>query len=203
MSLKLVDLAQQPYTLMWGRLKKQATLLANGEGAEVIYACEHESVYTTGQRGIDNRLDVQLSAPLIVTDRGGETTYHGPGQLMLYPIVSLRKRGLSVRQYIDILEQSAINSLANYGIKAVRRCGLPGVWAEQGKLVAVGIRISQGIAYHGMAMNRTTDLSYFRAINPCGIGQSVANMQELCATVPSSSELAKVWASCLVQLLER
>ncbi len=194
-------LAVQPYEAMWQKMKTHAALLAESKADEVIWACEHEAVYTTGRRAIDNRLDAQLPAPLIVTDRGGETTFHGRGQVMLYPVIHLRRRGFTARQYIELLEESAIHTLSKYGITAERRCGLPGVWTNEGKIVAMGIRISQGIAYHGMAMNMAVDMAYFKAINPCGLRQNTVNMRDYLDVLPSSQELVQVWAASLQDLL--
>jgi len=194
-------LGVQPYTFMWQKMKNHAALIAEDKADEVIWACEHEPVYTTGKRAIDNRLNVQLSAPLIVTDRGGETTFHGRGQMMLYPMIHLRRRGLTVRKYIELLEESAIQTLSKYDINAERRCGLPGVWTNEGKIVAMGIRVSQGVAYHGMAMNMAVDMAYFKAINPCGLQQNTVNMQDYLDVLPSSQELAQRWSDSLQDLL--
>jgi len=194
-------LAVQPYEALLEKMQDHAALLAANKADEVIWACEHEAVYTTGKRAIDNRLDKALPAPLFVTDRGGETTFHGRGQVMLYPIIHLRRRGLTVRQYIHLLEESAIQTLAQYNIKAERRCGLPGVWTDKGKIVAMGIRISQGVAYHGMAMNMAVDLAYFKAINPCGLGQNTVNMQDYLDVLPLNKQLAHVWSDSLKDLL--
>ncbi len=191
----------QPYEAMWQKMRAHAALLAEANADEVIWACEHEPVYTTGKRAIDNRLDVVLPAPLIETDRGGETTFHGRGQVMLYPIIALRRRGLTVRQYIELLEESAIQVLAGYGITTERRCGLPGVWTDKGKIVAMGIRISQGVAYHGMAMNMDVDMAYFKAINPCGLSQNTVNMQDSINLLPSKNQLAQAWSDTLNDLL--
>jgi len=194
-------LGVQPYEALLEKMQGYAALLATNKADEVIWACEHEPVYTTGKRAIDNRLDKALPAPLFITDRGGETTFHGCGQVMLYPIIHLRRRGLTVRQYIHLLEESAIQTLAQYDIKAERRCGLPGVWTDKGKIVAMGIRISQGVAYHGMAMNMAVDLAYFKAINPCGLGRNTVNMQDYLDVLPLNKQLAHVWSDSLKGLL--
>jgi len=194
-------LGVQLYEALLEKMQGYAALLATNKADEVIWACEHEPVYTTGKRAIDNRLDKALPAPLLITDRGGETTFHGRGQVMLYPIIHLRRRGLTVRQYIELLEESAIQTLAQYDIKAERCCGLPGVWTKQGKIVAMGIRISQGVAYHGMAMNMAVDLAYFKAINPCGLGLNTVNMQDYLDVLPSNKQLAHVWSDALKGLL--
>jgi len=192
---------EQPYKAVWQKMKKHAALLASNGVGEVIWACEHEPVYTTGKRAIDNRLDNSLPAPLFVTERGGETTFHGRGQVMLYPIIHLRRRALTARKYIHILEESAIQTLAKYDIKAERRCGLPGVWTDKGKIVAMGIRVSQGVAYHGMAMNIAVDLAYFKAINPCGLGKKTVNMQDYLDALPSNKQLAQAWSDSVTCLL--
>jgi lipoyl(octanoyl) transferase len=164
---------------MWEKMREQAEAIASGTADELIWSCEHDPVYTTGQRGIDNRIQ-HLDAPLLQTDRGGETTFHGPGQAMLYPLIDLRRRGLGVRVYVHKLEQSCIDLLQQeYGIDADRRCGLPGVWTEAGKIAALGIRIRNGIAYHGMALNNDVDLKWFAAIRPCGTTLPVTNLYEL------------------------
>lgn len=201
MNLAFEWLGVRAYEPMWQKMKAHAALLAVDKSDEVLWACEHEPIYTTGKRAVDNRLDKALPAPLFVTDRGGETTFHGRGQVMLYPMIHLRRRGLTVRKYIHLLEKSAIQTLAAYNIKAERRCGLPGVWTNKGKIVAMGIRVSQGVAYHGMAMNMAVDMAYFKAINPCGLGQKAVNMQDSLDTLPTSKSLAETWADFSRRLL--
>ena len=189
-------LGRQAYQPMLEQLKTHADLLASGQANEVVWACEHEHVYTTGRRAIDNRrYDTKLPAPWVVSDRGGETTYHGIGQLMLYPMIHIKKRGVGVRQYIHILEQSVIDVLADYGIKSQRRSGFPGVWMGNKKIAAVGIRIAKGVAYHGMALNMNVDMKYFDVINPCGTGLKVANMNDVCTAMPNMPSLANQWAA--------
>jgi len=178
-------------------MAQQADLLSVGqEGEEVVWACEHDPVYTTGRRGVDNRRQAQLPAPLLVTDRGGETTFHGPGQVMLYPVISLRKRHLGVREYVCRLEQSCIDLLATYGIQTSRRDGLPGVWVGTAKIAAIGLRVSRGVAWHGMALNVCVDTHWFAAIDACGAGLGVTSM---CAFVepPALADLANAWYALL------
>ena len=121
---------------------------------------------------------------------------------MLYPILNLRQRGLSVRQYIHLLEQSAMDVLLQYHVQSARRCGLPGIWTPDGKVAAIGIRISQGVAYHGMAMNIAVDMSYFRAINPCGTNQKAVNLEDYIQNLPSLMVLANQWNQSLQSLLK-
>jgi len=185
-------LKRQPYEQVWAQMQLRAKMVAAGEAEEMIWSCEHEPVYTTGRRGVDNRLTATLPAPFIATDRGGETTFHGPGQLLLYPVIHLRKRGLAAKQYIHLLEQSCIELLAPLGISSSRRKGFPGVWTKQGKIAALGVRISKGVAYHGMALNVSVEQKWFAAINPCGIGKPAVNVSLFC-TPPPLCELAEIW----------
>jgi|UPI00037FA8BB lipoyl(octanoyl) transferase len=170
-------LGRQPYLPLWQQMKVQAATMADDPAcAESIWLCEHEVVYTTGKRGCDNRLHATLPAPFYTVDRGGETTFHGPGQIMLYPFLRLRARGLGVRDYVHVLEESCIRLLADYGTTAHRRDGCPGVWLDEGKIAAMGVRVSRGISYHGMALNIQVNDAYFRAINPCGLGCAAVSL---------------------------
>ncbi|MDX8406859.1 MAG: lipoyl(octanoyl) transferase LipB [Mariprofundaceae bacterium] len=193
-------LGHQPYKPMRMLLQEYAARVAKGEADEVVWACEHEQIYTTGRRAIDNRLEDVLPAPLMVTDRGGETTYHGPGQIMLYPIAHLRARGLGVKQYVHLLEQSCIELLEELGIEARRRCGYPGVWLGESKVAAVGVRVARGVVYHGMAMNVKVDPACFAAIRPCGLNFPVANLSDVGVAMPLP-ELAEGWYHCFADLL--
>ena len=143
-----------------------------------ILIVEHPAVYTLGKSGhAENMLVTEeylksLGAEFYHIDRGGDITFHGPGQLVCYPIVDLDAIGLGVRAYIEALEQSVIDLAAEYGIACHRSEGASGVWVTQGprlvKLCAVGVRASHGVTMHGLAMNVSTDLNWFHLINPCG-----------------------------------
>lgn len=193
-------LGRQPYETLWHDLKARAAAVAAGESAEVIWCAEHEPVYTTGRRGIDNRIVEHLPAPMVCTDRGGETTFHGPGQLMLYPVIDLRGRGLGVKSYVCRLEQSCIDLLAEIGIEAARREGFPGVWSERGKMAALGVRVSGGVAYHGMALNVDVDPQWFAAITPCGLSGGVVSISAW-RDAPELSWLAGRWRDALLARL--
>jgi len=189
-------LGRQSYRPLWLRLQQQAKAVAESGGDELIWLCEHEPVYTTGKRRIDNRLGDELPAEVVFTDRGGEMTFHGPGQLMLYPVVNLRQRGMGVKQYVLMLEQSCIDLLQGLGVESDRRCGYPGVWLPQGKIAALGVRVRHGVAYHGMGLNVQVDSAWFAAINPCGLGSGVVTLAEL-IDPPSLPNLAKLWCNHL------
>jgi len=194
-------LGRQPYELMWRKLQHHAAAVAAGDQAEEIWGCEHAPVYTTGRRAVDNREQPTLPAPLIHTDRGGETTFHGPGQLMLYPFIHLKRRHLSPKAYVHLLEQSCINLLAEWNVSAERRCSLPGVWTEEGKITAIGLRIKDGVAYHGMALNVAVEPHWFAAINPCGTGLKSVNLRDYVEDMPQTAQLAEQWQHHLSALL--
>jgi lipoyl(octanoyl) transferase len=193
-------LGRQLYEPMWSRMQQRAIAVADGSAAEIIWTCEHEAVYTTGRRGIDNRLGGKLPAPMILTDRGGEMTFHGPGQIILYPVIHLRQRVMAVRDYVHLLEQSCIDLLVGMGVCADRRSGFPGVWLEDGKIAALGVRVTRGVAYHGMALNVDVDTRWFSAIDPCGLGLSAISLAGRVAH-PPLQELADRWYRHFAKLL--
>src|ERR1700686_3322251 len=157
----------------------------NGEIPDQLLIVEHPHVITMGRNGHDENL---LAAPELLeragvefhrTDRGGDITYHGPGQIVGYPIVDLREWKRDVVAYVRALEQVLIDALAEFGIAARRENGATGVWTEQGKIAAIGVHISCWVTSHGFALNQDTDLSYFRYIVPCGLTKPVTAMQAL------------------------
>ena len=156
----------------------EATWESSDEAGYVLL-CEHEPVYTLGKSGhkenilFTEQLLRQIGATFFHIDRGGDITFHGPGQIVGYPIIDLEKLGIGLRDYIAALEQSVIDCVAEYGIKAGRMEGAAGVWIEeQGrpprKICAIGVRSSRYVTMHGFALNVATDLKYFTYINPCG-----------------------------------
>ena len=158
--------------------KKLEKSFTEDEPRGTILIVEHPAVYTLGKSGDEHNMLCteeylrSLGAEFYHIDRGGDITFHGPGQLVCYPILDLDAIGLGVRRYIEALEQSVIDLAAEYGIEAHRSEGASGVWVTQGKhlvkLCAVGVRASHGVTMHGLAMNVATDLNWFHLINPCG-----------------------------------
>ena len=144
----------------------------DGQSPNTLLLLEHPHAYTRGRLSRDEHLltpSDTLGVPVYETDRGGQITYHGPGQLVGYPIINLRRTGLGPLQYVRALEQVIIDTLADFNIPAHTEPGLTGVWTAGGKIAAIGVKISRGIAFHGFALNVTTDLSWYRHIVPCGI----------------------------------
>ena len=147
----------------------------DGLSPNTLLLLEHPHVYTRGRLSRDEHLltpDDELSAlgvPVHETDRGGQVTYHGPGQLVGYPIINLRQLGIGPLQYVRTLEQVIVDTLAEFNIQAHTEPGLTGVWTSGGKIAAIGVKISRGITFHGFALNVNADLSWYRHIVPCGI----------------------------------
>ena len=136
--------------------------------SDEIWFCEHPPVFTLGVKTEPSHILDPGDIPVEQSDRGGQVTYHGPGQLMVYPLVCLRRAGLGPRTLVCALEASVIDCAAAYGIEASRRPGAPGVYVADAKLAAIGLRIRRGCSYHGMALNVCADLGPFSQIDPCG-----------------------------------
>ncbi|MBA2237328.1 MAG: lipoyl(octanoyl) transferase LipB [Lysobacter sp.] len=176
---QLRDLGLQPYEPVWRAM--QAFTDARDDGtADELWLVEHEPVFTLGQAGKPEHVLMPGDIPVIQVDRGGQVTYHGPGQLVLYPLLDLRRLKLGVRNYVCRIEQAIIDTLGDWNIQAVRRDGAPGVYVAGAKIAALGIRVRRGCSFHGLAFNVAMDLSPFLRINPCGYeGLQVTSMVDL------------------------
>ena len=152
----------------------------SGSTRDEIWFCEHPPVFTLGVKTDPSHVLDPGDIPVEQSDRGGQVTYHGPGQLMVYPLVSLRRAGLGPRTLVCALEAAVIDCAGAHGIEAGRRRGAPGVYVAGAKLAAIGLRIRRGCSYHGMALNVCADLSPFSRINPCGYeGLGTVNFSDL------------------------
>ncbi|PKB70896.1 MAG: hypothetical protein BZY87_08370 [SAR202 cluster bacterium Io17-Chloro-G6] len=168
----------------------------SGEEPNTLLLLEHPHVYTKGR--LSKQSDVLLpedelaanGIPVYETDRGGQVTYHGPGQLVVYPIVNLKDWGGPVK-YVRSLEQVIIATLAEMGITAHCELGNTGVWTDQGKIAAIGVKISRGIAFHGLALNVNTDLTYYQNIIPCGIADRPVTSMASILEQPVDIELVR------------
>lgn len=173
-----VELAERPALLVKrpGRVDYEAAWEAmraftagrDGDTPDEIWLVEHPSVFTLGQAGKPEHLLHTSDIPLVKSDRGGQITYHGPGQLVAYLLIDLTRRGLKVRQLVSVMEQALIDCLAEYGIPAERVAGAPGVYVDAAKIAALGLRVRNGRSYHGLSLNVDMDLKPFSWINPCG-----------------------------------
>lgn len=141
------------------------------ETPDEIWLIEHYPVYTLGQAGKWEHILNPGNIPIEKTDRGGQVTYHGPGQLVVYPLLNLRRLNMGVRELVSLLENTLIHLLATYGISAEAKKEAPGVYVNSAKIASIGLRIRRGYCYHGLAFNISMDLRPFAGINPCGMRQ--------------------------------
>ena len=152
-----------------------------------IWLLEHPPVFTLGLAGRSEHLLRDIGVALIKTDRGGQITYHGPGQLIIYLLLDLKRRKLNIREMVSRMEQALIDFLAGLGIQGERRAGAPGVYVGAAKIAALGLRVKNGCSYHGLSLNVDMDLSPFAAINPCGYeGMAVTQLRDF--AVPLDQE---------------
>lgn len=145
-----------------------------------VWRVEHDPVFTLGQAGKREHVLAAGEIPVLHVDRGGQVTYHGPGQLVVYPLLDLRRLQIGVRDYVHRIEQAVIDALADWNVQAARRDGAPGVYVGDAKIAALGIRVRRGCTFHGLAFNVAMDLSPFARINPCGYaGLQVVSLADL------------------------
>ncbi len=176
------------YQDAWQLQQRIAQRVRNGADPTIILL-EHPPTYTLGVRGKPEHLLLSEAALLSRgaevhrTDRGGDVTFHGPGQLVAYPIINIRSCGQGPSTYVRMLEATLIDVLAHFGITAARSERKPGVWVGDAKIAAIGVRVSRGVTTHGFALNVNTDLAYFQHIIPCGlVGTDVTSMQHIAGT---------------------
>ena len=173
------ELGRQVYEPVW-RAMQDFTNTRNESTQDEIWFCEHDSVFTLGLNTAPEHLLAPGDIPVIQIDRGGQVTYHGPGQLMIYSLIDLRRAGLGVRDLVTALEQSVVDLAADYGVEAASRCDAPGVYVDGVKLASIGLRIRRGSSFHGMALNVDVDLEPFSRINPCGFeGLELTDLKRL------------------------
>ena len=173
------ELGRQVYEPVW-RQMQEFTNTRDDATPDELWFCEHERVFTLGLNSKPKHLLAPGDIPVIQIDRGGQVTYHGPGQLMIYPLIDLRRAGLGVRDLVTGLEQSVVDLCADYGVEAASRCDAPGVYVDGVKLASVGLRIRRGSSFHGMALNVDADLEPFSRINPCGFeGLEITDLARL------------------------
>jgi lipoyl(octanoyl) transferase len=152
------------------------TASRDADTADEIWLTEHHPVYTLGLAGKPEHVLDPRGVPVIATDRGGQVTYHGPGQVVAYVLVDLRRRDFKVRELVARLEDALIATLAEYGVAGHRRAGMPGVYVDNAKIAALGLKVKNGCSYHGVSLNVAMDLAPFAGINPCGY-EGMASVQ--------------------------
>ena len=212
------DLGRMPYGECWQLQQRlfEQTLRAKAEGADAkghLLLVEHPAVYTLGKSGKESNLLVteeylkSLGAEFYHIDRGGDITFHGPGQLVCYPIIDLARTGMGLKDYVAALEQAVIDTVARYGIAAGRIEGASGVWVDEKssrprKICAIGVRSSRYVTMHGFALNVSTDLRWFENINPCGFtDRGVTSIAAETCRCPDMESVKEDIARCLCSAL--
>lgn len=178
-SLLVRALGRRVYEPVWRAM--QAFTDARGpDTADELWLVEHDPVFTLGQAGRPEHVLAAGDIPVVHVDRGGQVTYHGPGQMVAYPLLDLRRLGIGARELVRRIEQAIIDTLDTWNIVGVRRDGAPGVYVGEAKVAALGLRIRRGCSFHGLAFNVAMDLEPFRRINPCGYsGLAVTQVVDL------------------------
>ncbi len=186
---------------------QEFTAARDAETPDELWLCEHPPVFTQGLSGKPEHLLKDIGIPVVQIDRGGQITYHGPGQVVAYLLLDLRRRELTVRGLVDRIEQAVIDLLAGYGVTAARLAGAPGVYVGKAKIAALGLRIKHGCSYHGVALNVDMDLAPYNAINPCGYeGMAVTQLRAHLPNCGGECDTVKVgeaFAGHLVRQVDR
>jgi lipoyl(octanoyl) transferase len=173
------NLGRQSYDPVW-RAMQQFTDARDEQTADELWIVEHDPVFTLGQAGKPEHILAAGDIPVLRVDRGGQVTYHGPGQIVAYPLVDLRRLKLGVRELVARIEQAVIDVLADWNILGERKPGAPGIYVGGAKVMALGLRVRRGCSFHGLAFNAAMDLEPFRRINPCGYeGLQVTSVLDL------------------------
>ncbi len=178
-TIRVQDCGRAEYSAIHAAMR-EFTDRRDAQTPDEIWQVEHPAVFTLGQAGKAAHILAAGDIPVIRTDRGGQVTYHGPGQVVLYPLLDLRRYQLGPRRLVSLLENTVIRWLADYGIQAAPRADAPGVYVKDAKIAALGLRIRRGCSYHGVAVNVAMDLEPFSRINPCGYaGMAVTDLASL------------------------
>lgn len=199
LALHRLDLGREEYGPVWERMRT-FTDTRGPDTPDEIWLVEHPPVFTQGQAGKPEHLLGPGEIPVVQTDRGGQVTYHGPGQLVAYPLLDLRRLKMGVRDLVTALEQTLVSLLASYGIEAYARPDAPGVYVEGAKIASLGLRVRRGCSFHGLALNVAMDLEPFARINPCGYeGLAMVQMADRLPEAPDMGELKERLVAHFVQ----
>ncbi len=196
-------LGRVEYESTWHRMQ-DFTATRSADTGDEIWLLEHPPVFTQGQSGKAEHLLRDVGIPVVKIDRGGQVTYHGPGQLVAYLLIDLRRREIKVRELVHRMEQALIDLLADYGISAQRLEGAPGVYVAGAKIAALGLRVKNGCTFHGLCLNVDMDLSPYQAINPCGYaGMTVTQMKNLAQQPVTMDDMQVIGDKLVAHLAEQ
>ena len=177
--MKIINLGLQDYTQTWNAMKN-FTQARDVNTEDELWIVEHPSVFTQGISGKAEHLLENSNIPVVSTDRGGQITYHGPGQLIVYCLIDLKRLGIGVKKMVSLIELSIMDLLAKHQIESHIKTGAPGVYVDGAKIAALGLKVKNGRTYHGLSLNVAMELSAFAQINPCGYqGLKVTQMCDL------------------------
>jgi len=196
-AIQIIHAGRIDYLAAWERQRELVRQRSAGAIGDTLLLIEHPHTYTLGRSTKDGHLLItpeqlaEQGIALVESDRGGDITYHGPGQVVGYPILKLSQHGGDLLRYLRLLEETLIVALASYGVTAGRIAGLTGVWVGDAKIAAIGVKLSAGgVTHHGFALNVATDLRYFQQIIPCGIAdKGVTSLEQLLGTAPPHAEV--------------
>jgi lipoyl(octanoyl) transferase len=198
--MKLRRLGEVDYLETWQAMK-DFTDSRGPDTEDELWLLQHPAVFTQGQAGRAEHVLVPGAVPVVQSDRGGQVTYHGPGQWVVYLLIDLRRQRLGIRDLVDLIEQSVVDVLSDLNIVASPRRDAPGVYVGSAKIASLGLRVRRGCSYHGLALNVDMDLEPFSRINPCGYqGMAVTSVRECLGAVPAMEAIGE---SLLHALAER
>lgn len=185
----MISLGQQDYLTSWQAMT-DFTNQRTPDTIDQLWLVEHPPVFTQGQAGKAEHLLFPGDIPVVQSDRGGQVTYHGPGQLVAYPLLDLRRLKIGVRDLVTSIEQTIVTTLAHYAIEAASKPDAPGVYVNGDKIASLGLRVRRGCSFHGLALNVAMDLAPFQRINPCGYqGLAMTQMKDLLPNPPSLEDV--------------
>ena len=200
MDIKIINRGIEDYQVTWGAMRAY-TDQRTADSSDQIWLVQHPPVFTQGQAGKPEHILDLGNIPLVQTDRGGQITYHGPGQLLAYLLIELQRYQLNIRQLISQLEQAVIDTLSSYGINAISDANRPGVYVNKAKICSIGLRIRRGYSYHGLALNIDMDLTPFLRINPCGfVGIEMTQVKNFVSHIEFTTIAEKLSQYLLIRL---
>lgn len=197
------QLGLQPYQEIWSQMR-EFTSQRDHYTQDEIWFVQHQPVFTQGQAGKAEHVLNKGAIPLVKTDRGGQVTYHGPGQLVAYPLFDLRRLNMGPRDFVSAIENSVVDFLSAWGIKSAAKAEAPGVYVEDKKIASLGLRVRRGCSFHGVSINVAMDLEPFLRINPCGYaGMQMTQLTDLVDLgAVSHNQLEHQYAKCLLARLQ-
>ena len=201
--IKVLSKGLQDYLKTWEEMKS-FTENRDSDTLDELWTLEHNSVFTQGLSGKPEHLLKATQIPIIQSDRGGQITYHAPGQLIIYCLIDIKRLGIGIKKMVSIIEQSLIEFLSSYDIKAHTLKGAPGVYVNDSKIAALGLKVKHGKTYHGLSLNIDMDLSPYKLINPCGYSDlKVTQMRNLTDNILSISDIQHELSEHLINSVEK